>query len=353
MKAPFFSILLPTKNRSEIVGGAIESVLQQTFSDFEIILSDNDDSDTATHAAVAKYNDPRLRYHRTSGKLPMHENWETAFELARGDYVLLVEDKQRLVSNALEILKGVIEQHGDVPISYEIQFARQSSIPAPTGKTPLTVWNCAKAIDLFCRFEQEFFTILPKGLDSCAPRALMQRVKEQSPTGLLFSYISPDYASGFLLLSAVPEFVHIETALVYIPNNWMWRGQYSNGQASYRKTDSYKQFLRSLPIKREDIIKNVPIKSEFLWINSVLYDFFTLYRRPDHQPKIGWVQYYGFCLVLILIGKKLGGDLKEEIAGLKESLRQHSLGFKLRVALEVGRRGLGLVRQAIGRLFRH
>src|SRR5439155_7888958 len=102
----------PTKNRSEIVGGAIQSVLDQTFDDFELVISDNDDSETATRDAVAKFSDPRIRYFRTSGKLPMHENWENALDLARGEFVLVLEDKQRLVRNALQILHHCIQEHG-------------------------------------------------------------------------------------------------------------------------------------------------------------------------------------------------------------------------------------------------
>ena len=203
------------------------------------------------------------------------------------------------------------------------------------------------AIELFCRFEQKFFNLLPKGLDSCAPRKLLQEVKEKIPTGLLFSYISPDYASGFLLLSTVLEFLHTNEPLVYIPNNWMWQGKYSNGQASYRKTESYKRSLQSVPVTREDILKNVPIKSEFLWINSVLYDFFSLYKRPDHQPCIDWAKYLGFCVVLILIGKKMGADLNEEITGLKNFLQAQSFGFKARVAADLIRRSLGLALQLL------
>src|SRR4051812_7380752 len=98
---PYFSILLPTRNRSEIVGGAIESVLAQTFADFELIISDNDISNTATRDEVGRYSDPRIRYVRTNGNLSMHENWENALNQASGRYCLILEDKMRLVSNAL------------------------------------------------------------------------------------------------------------------------------------------------------------------------------------------------------------------------------------------------------------
>jgi glycosyltransferase involved in cell wall biosynthesis len=336
LKAPFFTILVPTRGRSEIVAGAIESVLAQTFSDFEIVLSDNDESPAATRDAVTKYSaDARFRYFRTSGQLPMHDNWEFAFEQALGKHVILLEDKMRIVPNTLEILKHHLDHHGDMVISYHIKFAKEASLPSLTTYPKAELLDSKTTIEQFCRFSQRFFDVLPKGLDSCAPRELLLAIKKSSPTGMLFSYISPDYASGFMILANSQRFLHINEPLVYVPNNWMWQGKFSNGQASYKKTDSYKRFLASLPVTRDQIIENVPIKSEFLWINSVIYDFLKFYQRPDHQPKINWVSYHAFCVILILMGKKVGGSLTEETVSLKASLRERGIGFTLAVCMEV------------------
>jgi glycosyltransferase involved in cell wall biosynthesis len=330
---PFFSILLPTRGRSEIVGGAIESVLTQTFTDFELIISDNDASDTATREVVSRYPDARIRYVRTNGNLSMHENWENVFNHASGSHCLILEDKMRLVPNALEILHHYLQKHGDVVISYAIKFAKEPQLPAVNPLPEATDYGSRETIEMFCCFSQKFFEILPKGLDSCAPRALLKDLKAKSPTGLLFSYISPDYASGFQILSAVGGFFHIAEPLVYVPNNWMWQGKFSNGQSSYRKTDAYKAFLATLPVTREEIVRAVPIKSEFLWINSVIYDFLKLYQKPGHAPEIDWPAYYSFCLILMIIAKKAGGNLREETAQLRAGLKTQSLRFRSRVLI--------------------
>jgi hypothetical protein len=109
MKTPFFSIAIPTKGRSFIIGDAIESVLRQNFPDFEIIIADNDDSD-ATCEVVSRFKDPRVRYHRTGG-LCMPDNWESACAPAQGEYLTLLEDKQVLHGGALERLHALIEKH--------------------------------------------------------------------------------------------------------------------------------------------------------------------------------------------------------------------------------------------------
>ncbi len=346
MKRPFFSILLPTKNRSEIVGDAIASALQQTFADFELVISDNDDSDTATASAVAKHPDPRIRYHRTTGKLPMHENWDNAFAHATGENVLILEDKMRLVPNALEILRHHLAEQGDVPICYPVQFAKEPTIAAPALFPDAHFLDSKATMETFCRFSQGFFETLPKGLDSCVPRKTMEQIKARSPTGFLFSYICPDYSFGFMLLSHVDRFLRIEAPLIYVPNNWMWRGMYSNGQSSYKKDSQVSRFLGELPVKTEDITNLVPVKSHWLWINCVIYDFTNKYKRPDHQPKIDWVRYHSFCLLLVMMGRKVGGDMRLEMGAIKTSLRTQGMLFSARVladfALRLAQNGLAV-----------
>ena len=59
--APFFSIVIPTRNRATLIVRAIDSALLQDFSDFEIVIVDNGSTD-GTEEVIANYNDPRIRY---------------------------------------------------------------------------------------------------------------------------------------------------------------------------------------------------------------------------------------------------------------------------------------------------
>lgn len=349
MSAPRFSILMPTKNRSEIISGAIDSALAQSFRDFEIILSDNDDSDTATRDVVARYKDPRLRYFRTSGQLPMHENWENALSHARGEYVLLLEDKMRLVTNALEILDYYAKQFGKVILSYDLRFAKGETIPDPRLHPGAKLWTTKDAIRSFCNFSTEFYNLLPKSLDSCAPIDLLRKAKQNSPTGLVYSYVTPDYSSAFLLLSQVDSFYFIESPLVYIPNNWMSDIKYSTGQATYKKAALTARWLKELPVTTDEIQSYAPVKCKWLWLNNVLYDFFTKFRRPGVSAEVNWVEYHAFTVIIVLIGKRMGAKMDEEIKAIKASLRERSFIFKLRVLMSVSRR----VVQSICLLLKH
>ena len=60
--APTISVIIPTFNRSDLIVETIESVLAQTFKDFEIIVVDNGGTDD-TKRLIQQLNDQRIRYH--------------------------------------------------------------------------------------------------------------------------------------------------------------------------------------------------------------------------------------------------------------------------------------------------
>jgi glycosyltransferase involved in cell wall biosynthesis len=59
---PFFSIVIPVYNKEKFVAATLKSVLEQTFTDFEIILI-NDGSTDESEARIFEFNDARIKYH--------------------------------------------------------------------------------------------------------------------------------------------------------------------------------------------------------------------------------------------------------------------------------------------------
>ncbi|MBK8935905.1 MAG: glycosyltransferase family 2 protein [Chloroflexi bacterium] len=87
MNNPKVSIGLPVYNGEKYVSRAIESVLAQTYANFELIISDNASTD-GTGAICQAYaaNDSRIRYYRQEQNLGAAPNFNYVFELARGEY---------------------------------------------------------------------------------------------------------------------------------------------------------------------------------------------------------------------------------------------------------------------------
>ena len=86
---PFFSVIIPSYNRGHIIVRAIESVLNQSYSDFEIIVVD-DGSIDETRTVISSQNDPRISY-----LFQQNKGVCTARNLgaskAKGDYLVFLD----------------------------------------------------------------------------------------------------------------------------------------------------------------------------------------------------------------------------------------------------------------------
>ena len=60
-KTPFFSVVIPTFNRLGILNRAIDSVLDQSYGNFELIIVDNGSTDNTGEWLKRKYSDPRIQ----------------------------------------------------------------------------------------------------------------------------------------------------------------------------------------------------------------------------------------------------------------------------------------------------
>ncbi|MCF6255957.1 MAG: glycosyltransferase family 2 protein [Gammaproteobacteria bacterium] len=86
-KKPLISIGIPVYNGEKFLSSAIDSILCQTFQDFELIISDNGSTDR-TGEICEKYaaNDERIRYYRYDQNRGAAWNFNNTFTLATGDY---------------------------------------------------------------------------------------------------------------------------------------------------------------------------------------------------------------------------------------------------------------------------
>lgn len=88
---PFFSIVIPTYNRSKYLQCAIQGVLQQNFKDYELIISDNASTDD-TKKVVSRFISNRIRYFRNKKNIGWIGNLQNAIDHAGGNYIFLHGD---------------------------------------------------------------------------------------------------------------------------------------------------------------------------------------------------------------------------------------------------------------------
>ena len=88
---PCVSVCIPTFNRCDFLKESIESVLTQTFEDYELLISDNASTDM-TEELVRSYRDKRIRYSRNLNNIGVRNNMNNCLALSRGKYITILPD---------------------------------------------------------------------------------------------------------------------------------------------------------------------------------------------------------------------------------------------------------------------
>jgi glycosyltransferase involved in cell wall biosynthesis len=98
---------------------ALESILAQTFQDFELIICDNASTDrTEEIARQYAQRDQRIRYHRNETNIGGARNHNLVIELARGRYVKLAAHDDLIAPTFLEECVAQMEQHPEAVICF-------------------------------------------------------------------------------------------------------------------------------------------------------------------------------------------------------------------------------------------
>ena len=130
-----FSIIIPAFNRAAFLTKAIESVLAQTYTDWELIVVDDGSTDN-TREVVSKYSDERITYiYQENSERSAARNNGIAH--AKGDYVCFLDSDNYMLSNRLEKIAEYITQ-GNKPACYytDIEYLNEQrgSNTIKTGK---------------------------------------------------------------------------------------------------------------------------------------------------------------------------------------------------------------------------
>jgi len=120
---PRVSIGMPVYNGEKFLEQAIDSILAQTFADFELIISDNASTD-ATEKICQEYanRDPRIRYYRNETNLGAARNYNRTFELSTGEYFKWAAHDDLLAPTFLERCVEVLDNQPSVVLCYTCEI---------------------------------------------------------------------------------------------------------------------------------------------------------------------------------------------------------------------------------------
>lgn len=111
--APLVSICMPAYNHARFVGFAIESILAQTFVDFELLITDDCSSDL-TFKVIRSYEDPRIIAVRHDLRSGPSVTLNTSMRRARGKYIGFCASDDMWLPEKLERQLSYMEAHPDV-----------------------------------------------------------------------------------------------------------------------------------------------------------------------------------------------------------------------------------------------
>ncbi len=333
MVAPYYSIVVPTRNRPNLFLQTVDSIVRQDFDDYEVIVSDNS-SDSRTGDAFAALDfSSKFKYFRPEAELSMPDHWEFATLKATGQYVIILTDRSVLCVGALKRIHNALvgsEKLVEVCSWPWNTYDDDSQVLISLGTSGSAVWKKSSMVSQsFAGPQKNYPYELPRGLNSCYSAAIATSVRARY--GRLFYPLSPDYHSAFLLLSMVAEILYINTPLFVSHGLTV-----SNGGTAY--VSDAMPYLLSLG--SVDWYAQVPIKAPLS--ESLIYqDYLDVANDFSGGWSADWVEYF-VSNYRELLDKQAAGQIPNErmadfFAEWQRALREQNGVVRAQVSVGIGR----------------
>jgi glycosyltransferase involved in cell wall biosynthesis len=289
----YFTVVIPTRNRPNLVPIAVQSVLEQDCRDFELIVSDNSDPDRTeeTRAVLADaLRDPRVRYIRPPRTMAMVDHWEWAVRQAQGEFTGVLADRMAYRLYALGMIRHELEMHSSDLISLLGDKIRGETPPfrltSRQASDQATLVRCADVVAECARVELS--TRLPRMLNSfCRTERLRELVRNY---GSIFTGVAPDYAFCFRILDWLDSFLMFDSRLQVSGGE-----SQSNGLAftTNRMNADSRSFL-ALMEKPQEWFRYAPIPAPVSINNNFLLLEYELARSQQKSGRFGPIDRYAF-----------------------------------------------------------
>lgn len=128
------TVITPTYKRHLYLKNAIESVLAQTYTDFEYIIIDDNPPKTEerirTETVIREFSDPRIKYIQNQENLGGAGSRNVAIEMAQGEYIAFLDDDDMYLPDRLKVQVAAMQEHGwDVSVMDGATFKYETGEP--------------------------------------------------------------------------------------------------------------------------------------------------------------------------------------------------------------------------------
>ena len=130
---PVISVIISAYNSENFIKEAIDSVLSQTFTDFEFIII-NDASTDSTESIIKSYDDPRIKLIKNDKNIGLTKSLNIGIELAKGKYIARMDADDISFPERFQKQFDFMEQNPDIDVCgswYELFGERNGIINTP------------------------------------------------------------------------------------------------------------------------------------------------------------------------------------------------------------------------------
>jgi hypothetical protein len=131
MNDPKLTVIIPTRERCDVLIKSLQTVTAQDYHNLQIIVSDNFSSDD-TEEVVRSFADTRVSYLNTGRRLSMSHNWEFALSHVADGWVTIIGDDDGLLPNSMTRVAQLIRSADVQAIRSHVCWYRW---PSMTGKS--------------------------------------------------------------------------------------------------------------------------------------------------------------------------------------------------------------------------
>lgn len=332
-EGPFFSIILPTRNRPSLLESAIQSVLLQGFKDVELIISDNSTNDVSQKIISNYSGDHRVQSFKPEQELNMLEHWEYASKKARGKYIFILTDRNVFINNALQLIHDNIIKHETVNcFVVGIQSFNENS-GTLKKKTHTRKSKTFLSKDLLSNFSETIWSNSSKSkcLDYCYPKSLnsfilnkyIKEFRELNGSYYNFNQVkTPDYSSFFINCHLLKEVRFLGMTLLLRQGN-----EDSNGGKVNKGDTSYLNSLHSQQLNGFDYMVDIPLVYNFIYSDfAIISRHFKSIPTQNQQMILNYYENLFYELEM----KDKSFYKSEDIESMKQLIieKMKTIGFK-------------------------
>lgn len=260
MEYPYFSVIIPAKNRAEYIGHTIKTCMIQDYPNFEIIVSDDcsDDNSVEVIQELAK-RDSRIKLFAHKEHLGMRDNFEFALNQVKPGYVMALGGDDGLTPGCIWRMYQIIQETGRQLLTWT-----PAGFTYPDEEGGRNIFYVRRHKEHRVRFikSHDFLNHITQTfdylIDDCpmfymkgvASTELVNRVKSRTPDGCFYYCPTPDGFSGVVLAGEVEDYAFTDEPLSMVGDtkksqgkNYMRNDEKSKAEAQQFFNDNIRRTM--------------------------------------------------------------------------------------------------------------